>query len=387
MRVLIIGAGIGGLGAVVALRDRGVDVDIVEIKPELSVPGAGISQAANGLRALRTLGVFDDVLAAGFPYSYEDFYDQDGELVAHVPSALGDAATPAKAAISRVDLHEILVAATQRRGVRIRYGTTVESFTDIGGGVVQGGVDVLFSDGRCEVYDVVAAFDGVHSATRRRLFGTAYDATYSGFGVFRLPLPRPDDLIATRVYEAPGVKAGFVPLSATGMYMYIVVPNPDVLITEPARYAEIMRERMAPFASGSLPGCVRDGLGVASTGIVWSPISPVTLPLPWFRGRVGVLGDAAHACAPHLGQGAAMALEDAVVLAESLAGTGTVEERLDGFQRRRYPRVTFVHDSSHEILAAEMAGCQTDWQAAHVALRKRLPEQSRRIDLRLNEPA
>jgi 2-polyprenyl-6-methoxyphenol hydroxylase-like FAD-dependent oxidoreductase len=382
MKVLVIGAGIGGLGAAVALSDRGFDVDVVEIKPDFSVYGVGISQPANGLRALRTLGVLDDVLAAGFQFVDADFYDADGELLAHVPSALGDPATPARIALSRVDLHEILIAAAERHQVKVRYGTTVESFTDRGDGV-----DVLCSDGRRERYDLIAAFDGIRSATRRRLFGPSCDAAYSGFGVFRIARPRPAELTGARVYQALGVKAGFMPLSAAAMYMYLVVDDPEGAIHDPAEFPRIMRERMAPFAADSLPGWARDGLGSETAGIVWSPISDVALPLPWFRGRVGVLGDAAHACAPHLAQGAAMALEDAVVLAEELAAAGPLAERLERFQQRRFPRVKFVQDVSHAILAAEMGIDESNYRAAYADMCAHLPEQSRQTDRRLDQPA
>ena len=162
-------------------------------------------------------------------------------------------------------------------------------------------------------YDLVAAFDGIKSATRRTVFGAAQDAVYSGFGVFRVTLPRPSYVDGVRVYQALGVKAGFIPLSAQTMYMFVVTPDPQGISHRPQDFAAILRERMAPF--GALPGEVREALK-PSDDIVYSPISDVLLPLPWFSGRVGILGDAAHACAPHLTQGAGMALEDGLVLAD-----------------------------------------------------------------------
>jgi 2-polyprenyl-6-methoxyphenol hydroxylase-like FAD-dependent oxidoreductase len=165
------------------------------------------------------------------------------------------------------------------------------------------------------------------------------------------------------------------------------VDDPEGVIHDPAEFPRIMRERMAPFAADSLPGWARDGLGSETAGIVWSPISDVALPLPWFRGRVGVLGDAAHACAPHLAQGAAMALEDAVVLAEELAAAGPLAERLERFQQRRFPRVKFVQDVSHAILAAEMGIDESNYRAAYADMCAHLPEQSRQTDRRLDQPA
>jgi 2-polyprenyl-6-methoxyphenol hydroxylase-like FAD-dependent oxidoreductase len=141
---------------------------------------------------------------------------------------------------------------------------------------------------------------------------------------------------------------------------------------------------MAPF--GSLPGEVRDGLS-SSEGIVFSPISDVMLPLPWFSGRIGVLGDAAHACAPHLTQGAGMALEDAVVLAESLDAGGSLDERLRAFEQRRYPRAKLVQDVSRAILETEMSINADNYDDAVQAMRDHLPEQNQQVDRLLDAPA
>ena len=244
----------------------------------------------------------------------------------HVPSTLGGD-VPANVALSRLNLHRILIGAAERHDVKIRYGTTMEQFSDS-----RRAVDVSFTDGRRESYDLVTAFDGIKSAARRAVFGPEHDAVYSGFGVFRVTLPRPEYVNGIRVYQALGVKAGYIPLSATTMYMFVVTPDPPGVNHRREDFTGILRSRMAPF--GALPGEVRDALKPADN-IVFSPISDVLLPLPWFSGRIGILGDAAHACAPHLTQGAGMALEDGVVLAEALAGGGLLEDRLRAFGERR----------------------------------------------------
>ncbi|GAB2456675.1 Rossmann-fold NAD(P)-binding domain-containing protein [Jatrophihabitans fulvus] len=379
MRILVIGAGIGGLAAAIALRQRGHDVDVVEVKPDFSVYGVGINQPGNSLRALRSLGVLDAIVAAGYQYDVTGFYEAGGEHIVDVPSALGGGDVPHNTALSRSDLHHILIEAVERHGVKVAYDTTVESFDDDGTAV-----DVRLSDGRRESYDLVAAFDGIKSATRRTLFGPDHDAVYSGFGVFRVTLPRPEYVTGVRVYQALGVKAGFIPLSEATMYMFVVTPDPKGVTHDRARFAEILRERMAPF--GGLPAEVRDGL-TADDDIVYSPISDVMLPLPWFSGRVGVLGDAAHACAPHITQGAGMALEDAVVLAECLDGPGDLDERLRSFEQRRFPRAKLVQDVSHGILEAEMGITAETWADAVAGMRAHLPERMRQVDLALDRPA
>lgn len=378
MKILLVGAGIGGLAAATALRQRAHDVDVVEIKPDFAVYGVGINQPANSLRALRSLGVLDDILAVGFQYDRHGFYDEDGTHIVDVQSGLGGD-VPANNALSRLDLHKILIGAAEKQDVKVAYGTTMETFTDHGDSV-----DVQFSDGRRDSYDLVVAFDGIKSSTRRTLFGAEHDAVYSGFGVFRVTLPRPSYLRSVHVYQSLGVKAGFIPLSEATMYMFVVTPDPHGVSHQRERFAEILRVRMAPF--GALPGQVRDAL-TADDVIVYSPISDVMLPLPWFSGRVGILGDAAHACAPHITQGAGMALEDATVLAECLDGPGSLDERLRAFEQRRYPRAKLVQDVSHGILAAEMSITAETWNGAVAGMRAHLPEQSAHVDALLNAPA
>ena len=378
MKILVLGAGIGGLGAAIALRQRGFDVDLVEIKPEISVYGVGINQPANSLRALRSLGVLDDILAVGCQFSQQDFYDADGELIVHVPSTLGGD-VPANVALSRLNLHRILIGAAERHDVKIRYGTTMEQFSDNGRAV-----DVSFTDGRRESYDLVTAFDGIKSAARRAVFGPEHDAVYSGFGVFRVTLPRPEYVNGIRVYQALGVKAGYIPLSATTMYMFVVTPDPPGVNHRREDFTGILRSRMAPF--GALPGEVRDALKPADD-IVFSPISDVLLPLPWFSGRIGILGDAAHACAPHLTQGAGMALEDGVVLAETLAGGGLLEDRLRAFEERRFPRARLVQDVSRGILQAEMSINAGNYDESVQGMRDHLVEQTHAVEQILNAPA
>jgi 2-polyprenyl-6-methoxyphenol hydroxylase-like FAD-dependent oxidoreductase len=380
VRVLVVGAGIGGLGAAIALGQRGVDVDLIEVKPAFDVYGVGINQPANSLRALRTLGVLDACLAVGHQFDECDFYAADGEHLTTVPYGFSTEDVPCNNALARVDLHTVLINRAEDLGIKIECGTSVEDLTDRGDRV-----DVVLTDGRHDTYDLVVAFDGIRSAMRRTLFGPEYDPVHSGFGVMRITLPRPPEVTGSRIYQSLGVKAGFIPLSTATMYMFVVTPQRAGIVFDPATLDDVLRRQLAPF--GSLPGRVRDALD-GPEGIVYSPISDVTLPLPWFRGRVGVLGDAAHACAPHITQGAAMALEDGVVLAEMLCeGTSPLEETLRAFEQRRYPRTKLVQDVSHGILEAEMSINADNYAEAVARMKATLPDQSRAVDRLLDAPA
>jgi 2-polyprenyl-6-methoxyphenol hydroxylase-like FAD-dependent oxidoreductase len=377
-KVLIVGAGIGGLGAGAALAQRGIEADIVEIKPEPNVYGVGINQPANSLRALKTLGVLDEVREVGFDFDHTRFNDHHGNLVVDVPSLLGGDDVPANTGLTRRDLHNILIGAADRAGAKTRYATTVTDIAD------NGSAHVTLSDGTEADYDLVVAFDGINSPLRKRLFGDAYDPTYTGYGVWRVTVPRPDEVDCCALYQAPGTKAGHIPLSSDLMYLLLVHAEPHHARYDKARYPEMLRERLAPFTG--LIGEIRDNLS-DDDDVVYSPLSEVMLPAPWFKGRVLMCGDAAHACTPHTTQGAAMALEDAVVLAEELAADRPLGETLGAFCDRRYPRAKFVQDVSRGILNAEMQINEDNHAIALAHMREELPGQMAGVDAFLNQPA
>ena len=377
-KVLIVGAGIGGLGAGAALAQRGIEVEIVEIKPEPNVYGVGINQPGNSLRALKSIGVLEEVCDVGFQFNAWRFHDHRGNLVVDVPSQLGGAGIPANNGLSRRDLHSILIRAAERAGVRIAYGTTAAQIAG------NGHARATLADGREQDYDLVVAFDGINSPLRKRTFGDSHDPVYSGFAVWRVTVPRPAELDYGALYQAVGAKAGHIPLSKDWMYLLLVTPEPAHVRYDKAQFVEMLRERLEPFEG--IIGEIRDALK-DSDDIVYSPLSEVFLPAPWFHGRLLICGDAAHACCPHTTQGAAMALEDGVVLAEELTQDRPIEETLRAYSERRYPRARFVQDVSRGILNAEMQITQENIEHAFAHMREELPGQFAGVDQFLNNPA
>jgi 2-polyprenyl-6-methoxyphenol hydroxylase-like FAD-dependent oxidoreductase len=168
------------------------------------------------------------------------------------------------------------------------------------------------------------------------------------------------------------------------MYLFNVTPEPKGVRVEGDAAVEALRERLETF--GGIVGDIRDNLKPGDD-VVYSPLHEVMLPTPWSSGRVVVCGDAAHACAPHLTQGAAMALEDAVVLADELDGADDVEATLLRFAERRFPRAKLVQDASHAILAAEMSVTAETLPFALEGMREHLPENMAHIESVLAQPA
>jgi 2-polyprenyl-6-methoxyphenol hydroxylase-like FAD-dependent oxidoreductase len=347
-RVLVVGGGVGGLTAATSFAQRGAEVVLIERRTAFDVPGVGLGQPANALRIYDALGVLEPILATGFVYDHMCIFDSNRELIARHKFLLGDDRVPAVCALSRLELHNILLAAAQRAGVEVRLGTMVQEMCDEGERVV-----VEFSDSRAESFDFIAGFDGIRSATRAYLVGTVFVPRPSGYGAWRLQVPRPDYVQSMEFLQGIGSKAGAMPLSNNLMYLFHIRPEaPDAVVAR-EDYPWLLRERLAQY--GSYVAEVGASLD-ANSDIVYSPIEPMLLPWPWFRGRVVIGGDAAHVFPPHLTQGAAMAAEDGYVLAaEALADDVPYEGRLMRYSQKRYARSAFVYAFARQWMDDEQS--------------------------------
>lgn len=347
-RVLVVGGGVGGLTAATAFAQRGVEVVLIERRPAFDVPGVGLGQPANVLRIYDALGVLPEVLASGFAYDHMCIFDPNRELIVRHKFLLGDDSIPAFCALSRLRLHEILLAATERAGVEIRLGLHVTEIREDNDAVT-----AVFSDGRTESFDLLAGFDGIRSTTRLHLVGTAFVPRPSGYGAWRLQVPRPDFVRGMEFLQGVGGKAGAMPLADDLMYLFHIRPEAPGAVFDRQDYPRLLQERLAQF--GSYVADISASLDAASD-IVYSPIEPMMLPWPWFRGRVVIGGDAAHVFPPHLTQGAAMAAEDAYVLVnETLKGDTPIESRLMSYSRKRYARCAFVYTFSQQWMEEEQS--------------------------------
>jgi len=347
-RVLVVGGGVGGLTAAISFAQRGVEVVLAERRPSFDVPGVGLGQPANALRVYDALGVLPSILASGFIYDHMDIFDPDRNLIVHHKFLLGDARVPAVCALSRLRLHEILLAAAQIAGVDVRIGTSptvIHDHTDR--------AEVTFGNGRTESFDLVAGFDGIRSAMRQYLVGTAFVPRPSGYGAWRVQVPLADCVRGIEFLQGIGSKTGAMPLANDLMYLFHIRPEMHDAVFVRESYTDLFRERLRPYASyvAEIAAMLN-----AASDIVYSPIEPLLLPWPWFRGRVVIGGDAAHTFPPHLTQGAAMAAEDGHVLArETLAEEGSLAERLMVYSQKRYARCAFVYTFSRQWLDDEQS--------------------------------
>jgi 2-polyprenyl-6-methoxyphenol hydroxylase-like FAD-dependent oxidoreductase len=361
-RVLVVGGGVGGLTAAAAFARQGVEAVLIERRPAFDIPGVGLGQPANALRVYETLGVLEQILETGFSYDRMYLFDPSRRLIVAHKFLLGDDRVPAFCALSRLQLHEILLGAAERAGVEIRLGVTVSEIHE-----EADRVGVRFSTGERASFDLLAGFDGIRSQVRQHLFGTAFVPRPSGYGAWRVQASRPDDVRGMEFLQGIGSKTGAMPLSNDIMYLFHIRPEAAGANFAGQDLVQLFRERLAQY--GSYVAEIAASL-TPDSDIVYSPIEPLMLPWPWCRGRVVIGGDAAHTFAPHLTQGAAMAAEDAFVLArEVLDDDVPVEARLIRYSMKRYPRCAFVYTFSGQWLHDEQSVRSTeDLEAARTEL-------------------
>ena len=338
--ILIVGAGIGGLAAAIALGDSDHKVTVIERDPEWSVYGVGIIQQANVVRAMERLGVLDSFLDAASGFDAVEIFAPDDTKIARIPSRGLVEGRPANFGIGRRELQRVLSNAAGHRGADIRLGLTVRSYHDD-----DTGVDVVFSDDTSARYDIVIGADGIASQMRGLLFPDGAMPEFTGQAVWRYNLPRPQDMDALQVYNGP-IGVGLVPMGPGTMYMFVTTPADENAREERAGMARRMRAHLqdASPAIRALSDSITD-----DEGVVYRPLETLLLESDWHRGRVVLLGDAVHATTPHLGQGAGMAIEDAIVLAEELAASDTPEQAFAAYRDRRFERCRYIVESSLAI--------------------------------------
>lgn len=349
-RILIIGGGFSGMAAAIALRQHGVQVDLVEIDPGWRSYGAGISLGGATLRAFRQLGVLDAFLAQGHAADGVNLHLPHGPQVATLPTPrIAGSDVPGGGAIMRPVLARILAEATRASGTQVRLGCTFTALQEDAEGV-----QVSFTDGSTQRYDLVIGADGLYSKVRETLFDGAPRPRYSGQAVWRAVLPKPDDIQTATMWIGPQVKPGVNPVSKTEMYLFVTEPRPVNDHVDPATFAERLRALLADFSDPRLQA-LRAQIGPDSQ-IVFRPLEGLLMPRPWYKGRVVLIGDTVHATTPHLASGACIGIEDALVLADELGRQPDIAQALAAFEGRRWERCRMVVENSARLGQIEIEG-------------------------------
>jgi len=333
-RILIVGGGISGLSVAAALHTCGFTPELIERSDEWRALGAGIAMQPNGIRQLRRLGVATAVERVGTVIRSWDFCDEQGGVLSETDlTALWGDVGPF-VGTARHELQRALLAAAA--AIPSRLGTSIKSLTQD-----DGGVWVELSDGSAATYDLVIGADGVGSSVR----ALAFDAPPPVYGeqmVWRSLAPvRPRGLTNLQFLLGDGCFFGLCPVGSDQTYGFGNVAGPPIRDPAEGRLARL-RERFANFGDivHEYLGALDSAADIHCSAIEWLGEEH------WCTGRVVLIGDAAHASSPMMGQGGSLAIEDAGVLAESLRAADTVEEALEAFVVRRQPRVRWVREQS-----------------------------------------
>lgn len=344
-KVAIAGSGVSGLAAAIQLAKAGVEVDVFEAKPELSALGSGISLQGNALRVFDALGAWDDIRAAGYPFEGLNLRapGPGAPIVAELPDVkTGGPDYPAAMGMPRPALARILLDHAQKAGANVHFGAKVTGLEQSADGVE------VFVDGTSAgAYDLLIGADGLNSVVRG-LIGIEAKPEPTGMGIWRSFVSRPAEVVRSELYYGgPVYIAGYTPTGEGTMYAFLVEKAQDRFDISDEDATRVMLEESRAY-EGPWNSIRADLEGGAHANYTW--FTKHIVEEPWNRGRVVLIGDAAHSCPPTIAQGAAQGLEDALVLTELLIDRDEVDASLwDEFHARRLPRAKAVVEASVQL--------------------------------------
>jgi 2-polyprenyl-6-methoxyphenol hydroxylase-like FAD-dependent oxidoreductase len=341
--VLIQGAGIGGLTLAIALQQRGYKVKLLERAAELAEVGAGIWMAANPMQIFARLGFEKKVIEAGWAVKLVRLQDsKSGEIQTTNLSRIAQKFGFETIALHRAVLQRLLFE--QLEAGSVRFGCEVASLTQSGEQVT-----VSLSDGSSWVAAIVVGADGFSSQIRR-MAGLGGEKRYSGSSSYRAIARGAHILPAEAAHEAyeiwaKGCRVGFSKINATDYYWYMTFDAPagaTSSASESKAHAETLFHAHFPQWIGLLRETRTDD-------ILRTDLSDLKPLAHWSSGRIGLIGDAAHATTPNLGQGGAMAVEDALTLADAFQNLGLDPAAWNHFEQVRRKKVEWTVSTSWSI--------------------------------------
>ncbi|MBD2186758.1 FAD-dependent urate hydroxylase HpxO [Pseudanabaena mucicola] len=338
LKAIIIGAGIGGLTAGIALRQAGYEVEIYDRVRDLRPTGAGISLWSNGVKVLNRLGLGDKMAAIGGQMNRMEYRHLSGSLLNEIPlQPLIDEVGQRPYPVARRDLQNLLLSSFESLGGTITLGTKcidcVESDRD---------VSAKFEDGSSATGDVLIAADGVRSLLRKYVLNKTIEPTYRGYVNWNGLVPISGDLAPAdmwSIYVGEHKRASLMPVAGDRFYFFFDVPLPTGTTNDRTNYRHELKEHFHNWAKPVQLLIDRlDPENVARVEI--HDVGPIEKMV---KGRVALLGDAAHATCPDLGQGGCQALEDGFVIANYLLSTNvSVTDALMRYEKERKVRTTEI---------------------------------------------
>jgi FAD-dependent urate hydroxylase len=351
-KITIIGGGIGGLTAAIALQQRGFDVTVYEAAPDIKAIGAGLWVAPNAINVFERLGIADKIKNAGNQLVTSCLGDHKGNALTTVDfSKIAAKYKNGTTTIHRGTLQNILLNAVKPNTVKTNYRLkSIENAENTEGGII-----VHFENGETIETDILIGADGIHSVVRKHLFGDI-PLRYSGQtcwrGIAKMQMQNPKhtaELWGTK----GGLRAAYTQVNAEEVYWYITLKTGKGTKIPPQEVQSYLTNLVSEFNSEIQIAIINTD----NQHIIQSDLFDIK-PLPqWYRGNIVLLGDAAHATTPNLGQGACQAIEDAYYLAACLSENPSrllrdvplVLEAFSAYQAKRKPKADFVIKTSYQL--------------------------------------
>ncbi len=361
IRTLAIGGGIGGLSLAREFIIRGLPVTVLERAPQLNPVGAGIIMNPNAMRVLEENGLADAVRQGGWPYMIRETYDRRGNLLAirdYRPLYSGGKISIG-ALVHRAHLLHVLYEGL-RSGV-VRFGVRVRKID-----LLPDEVRVETDQGEIFVADLLVGADGIHSQVRDHVFGVT-EPLYMGYRSHRFVVENRLGMENFTEFLGRGKRIGLVPISKSQLYVWTTFNSPIESREFAMTSADRFREFFGEFKDERV-GTAFSQLE-STDGMICTDVEEIRQG-GWVKERVALLGDAAHAVTPNIGQGAGMAMEDAAVLAQEVDAARDdprqLPEALGRYVIRRRPRVENVMRLSRQVGAeGQMSNPIACWLRNH----------------------
>ncbi len=338
-KILIVGGGIAGLTSTIALTQRGHSVDVIERTPEWKPIGAGIMLQANAIAILSTLGLKEEIETRGFYMSSMQVTDSNGRILSALDFQALETELGPSYALHRADLHSALL--NHCAHVAIHMNETIATVAQ-----TKNSVAVTFSSGQTATYDFVVGADGINSQVRNiALAQNTPPLVYSGYSCWRFVGENIDNLSAPVEMWGRGKRVGVVPLTNGRCYIYMT-KNAPVGEADPTKN----RQQAVAAQFAEFQGPARSALGQLDESKVLMRHDLMELREPvWGNGRILLVGDAAHAMTPNMGQGAAQAIEGALALTLAIDKADNAAQILPAYQQLHSKRVKKIQTRSRQV--------------------------------------
>jgi 2-polyprenyl-6-methoxyphenol hydroxylase-like FAD-dependent oxidoreductase len=329
-KILIVGAGIGGLTAAITLRQAGFGVEVFERAAELKEIGAGIALSANAIRVLKHLGLMQQVIDRGAVIEAAASYNSRGDTISRLPTNLTDVPS---VCLHRAGLQQALFSALPPDCVHL--GDQFVNFEKTGTRVM-----AHFASGRAASGDALIGADGLRSRVRTQLIGDG-EPVYRGYQCWRGVCHLPATELLTETFGL-GVRVGLVPIGRRGTAWWCTANEAELANDEPDG-AKSKLLRWVGNWHQPIPNVIG---GTDATAIIKTAMYDRRPVKTWSKGCCTLLGDAAHPTTPNMGQGGCMAIEDAVVLARCLSHYSDPAIAFCVYERLRYARTARITNIS-----------------------------------------